>query len=72
MEFHLRKETPNANWPRGAWSLYQITGEQIAERIRWERQNGKHVIVERWPWFGYVGMFETFEQVMAKIKELST
>lgn len=69
MEFHLQKHAPNANWPDGAWSLYRITGEQIAERTRWERQDGKHVITERWPWFGYIGMFTTLQQAVAAIDE---
>lgn len=70
-EFHITQDTPiQPNWPNGAWSLYEITGAQIAERTIWTKDSGKYEIAERWPWPGYVGMFETFEQIVSKIEEL--
>lgn len=60
-EFHVRKETPNDVWPRGAWSLFRITGDEIARRIIYA--DGKVVRRDSWP--GYVGMYETKEQLMA-------
>ena len=69
MEFHLQQHEPNANWPKGSWSLYRITGATIADRTIWERVNGKLQITERWPWPGYVGMFESFDDAVAAMKK---
>jgi hypothetical protein len=71
MQFHIQKDEPNENWPLGAWSLYQITGAEIAERTIWERIEGKLTITERWPWNGYIGMFVTLDEVMKEIERLT-
>jgi hypothetical protein len=77
-EFHLQKNAPNEHWPNGAWSLYQITGEQIAERTIWTatevegQRHRKYEIAERWPWPGYVGMFTTLAEATAEIERLTT
>lgn len=62
-QFHISSFPPNDNWPRGGWSLYQITGDQIAQRTRVE--DGK--IAARYSWCGFVGCFETLQEVMAAI-----
>ena len=62
--FHLSSFPPNSNWPAGGWSLYRITGEQIAERIV---RNAEGEVVERWPWPGYIGCFETLAEVTEAI-----
>lgn len=69
-EFHLIQHEPSGSWPDGSWSLYEITGEQIAERTRWERkEDGKHVISERHGWFGYIGMFTKLTDAVAAMQE---
>jgi hypothetical protein len=67
MEFHIQKFGPTNPWPNGGWSLYRITGEDIASRTVWERRDGKLEITERWPWPGFIGCFATLEQVVEAI-----
>jgi hypothetical protein len=65
-QFHIQKDAPCLpHWPNGAWSLYQITGDQIADRII--RKEGK--VVARHSWCGYIGMFETLPELMTAIEE---
>lgn len=66
-EFHLQWFGPCLpHWPRGGWSLYQITGDQIAQRVVCDVA-GK--VVERHSWCGYVGIFETLPEVTAALAE---
>lgn len=62
--FHLTYSPPTPNWPRGTWSLYQITGDDIAARIIRDASGN---ITERWPWSGFIGCFETLAAVTAAI-----
>jgi len=71
LAFHLSSFGPLPLWPEGGWSLYQITGAQIAERTRWERRDGEHVITERWPWPGYIGIYAKLDEALAEIRKLA-
>lgn len=46
-------------WPRGAWAVYRINGDEIARRIQWDGDN----VVRRDSWPGYLGMTETLQGV---------
>lgn len=73
-EYHLQAENfSNEHWPNGAWSVYKITGEQIAERTVREKVNteggyyeGK--VIARHSWCGYIGMFATLAEAVAEIE----
>jgi hypothetical protein len=61
-EFHLQHFGPcEPHWPKGGWSIYQITGDEIAQRITFDI-TGK--VVRRDSWCGYIGIFETLPEVM--------
>jgi hypothetical protein len=39
-QYHITRDDPcKPNWPKGAWSVYAITGDQIAERVIWQEYN---------------------------------
>ena len=58
--YHIQWCEPNDVWPKGGWSVYHITGDEIASRIK---RDDKGKVVERHSWCGYVGMFTTMAQV---------
>lgn len=66
---HFDKCEPH--WPNGAWSVYAITGDQIADRIVREKVNpsgyyeGK--VIARHSWCGYLGMWEKLDDAVAAI-----
>lgn len=62
--YHIQWCPPNEHWPRGGWSVYQITGDQIASRIV---RDAKGKVVERHSWCGYLGMADSFEGVQNMI-----
>jgi hypothetical protein len=77
-EYHIQRDEPcEPNWPKGAWSVYQIDGNQIADRIVRESivvpDNGpayyKGKVIARHSWCGYLGMFEKLEDAMQAIKD---
>lgn len=72
-EYHLTWCAPNEHWPKGAWSLYRITGERIAQSLVYERVNPKGWyegdVIYSHPWCGYLGLFVTLAEVTAKIEE---
>lgn len=73
MEYHIQKDEPCLpHWPKGAWSLYQISGDQIADRTVREKINPKGYyeggVIARHGWCGYIGMFETLPELMAAIE----
>ncbi len=70
-EFHIARFGPTKPWPEGGWSLYEITGAQIAERTIWTKDSGKYEIAERWPWPGYIALFNTLPEVFAEIERLA-
>lgn len=66
--YHVTFNDPiEPHWPRGGWSVYRITGDQIADRIVREKINPKGWyegnVIARYSWCGYLGMTETFEGV---------
>jgi len=72
--FHLSWSDPiEPHWPLGAWSVYRINGDQIADRVVRERVNpegyyeGK--VIARHSWCGFLGMFKTLPEVVAAIDE---
>lgn len=71
--FYLSWDCPNDVWPKGGWGLFQIDGDQIADRTVRERVNPKGwyegKVIARHSWPGYVGMFETLPEVMAAIEK---
>jgi hypothetical protein len=60
-EFHLQHFGPCKVWPNGGWSLYEITGDEIAQRIIFDT-TGK--VFRRDSWCGYIGIFETLPEAM--------
>ena len=52
------------HWPKGGWSVYRITGDEIAARIK---SDSRGEIVHRHGWPGYLGLAETLEGVQAII-----
>ena len=60
--YHVTWNVPNNGWPKGAWSVYNITGDEIAARI----VKVDHGVTERHSWCGYLGMVDT----TAKLGEL--
>lgn len=64
-EYHISHFGPCLpHWPNGGWSLYQISGDEISQRIVRDKK-GK--VVERHSWCGYIGIFATLPEVMAAI-----
>jgi hypothetical protein len=73
-EYHIQREAPCLpHWPQGSWSLYQISGDQIADRTVRERinPNGYYEgsVIARHSWCGYIGMYVTLAEAMAAIEE---
>ena len=73
-EYHIRKEKPCLpHWPNGGWSAYQITGDQIADRVVREKINPKGWyeggVIARHSWCGYIGMFETMAELLKAIEK---
>jgi hypothetical protein len=66
--FHIQFFPANDVWPVGGWSVYQITGDEIADRI--VKRDGK--VVERHGWCGYVGIAPTLEGVIGLIKDVQS
>jgi hypothetical protein len=70
-QYHITRDEPcPPHWPRGSWSVYRITGDEIADRIIRERvvqgEFGPHYsgeVVARHSWCGFLGMTETFDGV---------
>lgn len=78
MEFHLQFTPPSPSlehWPKGIWALYQIGGDQIAERIIFKeivegKSGAPHYtggIIARHSWCGYIGSFHTLAEAAAEI-----
>jgi hypothetical protein len=71
-EYHLAWNEPNEVWPLGSWSVYQIGGDDIAERIIFERVNvdGYYEgdVIARHSWSGYLGMVDTLDGAKALIE----
>lgn len=78
MQFHVRFSPPNAaneHWPNGFWALYEINGDQIAERTVFKEivsdgRFGPHYtggVIARHSWCGYVGGYGSLAEVSAEI-----
>jgi len=68
-QYHITFSPPykaNDNWPNGMWAVYRITGDQIAQRIRFD---DKGEVVERHSWCGYLGGCDSLNGVKAMIEE---
>jgi hypothetical protein len=59
-DYHISYFKPLEHWPKGGWSVYRITGDQIAERIK---RDAKGKIVERHSWCGFLGIGTTLDDV---------
>lgn len=66
VQYHLNTHPANDVWPNGCIALYRIDGDQIARRIGFD-SNGD--VNRRDGWCGYIGMFETLEQVAEAIRQ---
>jgi hypothetical protein len=71
--YHITRNDPcEPHWPKGSWSVYRISGDQIADRIVRERVNPKGYyeggVIARHSWCGYLGMTETFDGVRAMVE----
>jgi hypothetical protein len=64
--YHIQHFDANNVWPKGGWSVYQITGDEIAARVVRDK-DGK--VIERHSWCGYLGISETWEGVLALIQD---
>lgn len=75
--FHINYIDPSDVWPQGAWSVYRINGDQIADRIvRAEICRPPHgpayykgEVIARHSWCGYIGMFTTMAEATAAIEQ---
>lgn len=77
-EYHIQRNEPCLpHWPNGSWSVYRITGAEIADRtVRAEIVRPEHGgpayyrgdVIARHSWCGYLGMTETFEGMCDLIK----
>ena len=72
--YHITRNDPiEPNWPKGSWSVYQITGDQIADRIVREKINPKGwyegKVIARHCWSGYLGMWVTLAEAVKAIEE---
>ena len=63
-QYHIARCDPNDVWPKGGWSIYRITGDEIAKRIKTDMWGN---VVERHSWPGYLGMVDSFDKVQAII-----
>jgi hypothetical protein len=73
-QYHIQWCAPNDVWPKGGWSVFRITGDEIASRTIWEGYNhekgyptGKVEWRHSWP--GYIGMVATLPAVAGLIDE---
>lgn len=71
--FHLTFSPPAARldgkpdpWPNGCWSVYEITGDEIARRIAYD-DAGR--IARRDPWPGFVACFDTLDAATDAIRK---
>lgn len=64
-EYHISKFPPTDVFPLGGWSVYRISGDQIAQRIIFE--NGK--VVRRDSWSGFLGCYSSLEKLVETINE---
>lgn len=65
-DYHLSYFPPTLpHWPRGGWSLYHISGDEIAHRIEFG-EDGRAVRRDSWP--GYIAIFATLEEATAGIR----
>jgi hypothetical protein len=76
-QYHITRDDPCLpHWPNGSWSVYQINGDQIADRIVREKVNPKGYyeggVIARHSWCGYLGMTETFDEVREMIEKDQT
>lgn len=62
--YHITYFPPNVSWPNGGWSVYQITGDEIAQRIKFDA-DGK--VTHRHSWCGYLGIAEKLSGVQELI-----
>lgn len=79
-QFHITFSPPNPaveHWPKGFWALYEINGDQIAERTVFKeivqgQLGGPHYtggVIARHSWCGYVGGYGSFDEVAAAIRD---
>jgi hypothetical protein len=71
-QYHLSHFAATDPWPNGGWSVYKITGDQIAERIEFAPRTssiGTRKAVRRDSWCGYLGIGETLADAMKLIEE---
>lgn len=78
VQYHLQYTPPNKaleHWPQGHWSLYQITGDEIANRIVFKEivpeDQGpafyKGPVIARHSWCGFVGCYHTLADASVAI-----
>jgi hypothetical protein len=74
--FHITYSPANDIWPNGFWGLYEINGDQIAERVIFKEivigktTGAPHYrggVIARHSWPGYVGGYGSLDEVMAEI-----
>lgn len=58
--YHVTWVEPYDLWPEGAWSVYNITGDEIADCIV---KDAAGKVAERHPWDGFLGMVSTIDQL---------
>jgi hypothetical protein len=66
-EYHIKWfDTCTPHWPNGGWSLYRISGDEIAIRTPHDKYGKLHA---RHAWCGYLGIWETLPEVMKAIEQ---
>jgi hypothetical protein len=69
-DYHISYFDPcEPHWPRGGWSVYHISADQIAEQVVFEGEWPDRKAVRRDAWCGYLGIWETLPEVMSAIEE---
>jgi hypothetical protein len=77
-QYHITRDDPcEPHWPNGSWSVYRISGDQIADRIVRNEvvkpTDGtpyyQGAVIGRHSWCGYLGMTETFDGVRDMIEK---
>lgn len=68
--YHISYFKPFKNeyvdWPNGGWSVYHISGDQIAERIRYDAETRE--VHERHSWCGYLGIAQSPQEAVEIIE----
>lgn len=63
-QFHFTQFPANNVWPYGGWSVYRITGDEIAARVTFK--DGE--VIARDPWCGYIGSYGSLREAVEAVQ----